>query len=466
MKLSSVARLFGGSLIALALGAILLTQGHISYQGTPAPGTVRDGRQAAPGATLVLAAQLAVNGPRPSDGTPAPPGSGSATLAVPPAPTAANRGQPSTDATPGPYQVFLPLLLGTEQLFLPLLLNQTAEPSGTPTQPEPPPVPPLAGWPDGLGSRTDSKLGLHVVRNNDSYILEYVRRVRPRVMKSVDDLGWLSDVKLASPNTVTIGRISGQNENWPEQLSPEAAATQFINANLNKYRLNPGVDYWEGWNEFVPVTEARWKWYAAFEAARACDMQALGLHAAVGGFAAGTPEYNEMAFFLPALEAAHRCGGIFTLHEGVSPLPGCGIFMNKAAVIPGAPAFPGVNVGYIMLRYRFWYEGYLKPMGLGDLPLEISELEVGGIVPGSPCDGPGGASWMDFIDFWVHHGVGPDGPHAWANLLAWYDSEIRLDPYVLGTTVFTARAINDPRWGTADLHQVIIPLAFYETSQQ
>ena len=133
------------------------------------------------------------------------------------------------------------------------------------------------------------------MRNNDPYIMEYVRRVRPRVMKSVDDLGWLSDVKLASPNTMTIGRISGQNENWPEELAPDAAARQFIDTNLNKYRLNPGVDYWEGWNEFVPVTAARWKWYAAFEAARACDMQALGFHAAVGGFGCfSTPESTQL----------------------------------------------------------------------------------------------------------------------------------------------------------------------------
>ena len=65
--------------------------------------------------------------------------------------------------------------------------------------------------------------------------------------------------------------MTATEENWPEELAPEAAARQYVDDNLNKYRLNPGVDYWEGWNEFVPVTEARWHWYAAFEAARACD---------------------------------------------------------------------------------------------------------------------------------------------------------------------------------------------------
>lgn len=384
--------------------------------------------------------------------TPAPPRSSSSLVAPAANSTDIRHGDHGTILMPGPYRVFLPALLK-----LPLL------PPETPTKPEPPAVTPALGWPDGLAHRTASKLGLHVVRNNDAYIMEYVRRVRPRVMKSVDDLGWLSEVKLASPNTITVGRINGQNENWPEELAPEAAARQYVDDNLNKYRLNPGVDYWEGWNEFVPVTEARWHWYAAFEAARACDMQTLGLHAAVGGFAAGTPEYSQMAYFMPALAAAHRCGALFTLHEGISPLPGCGVFINKYDIIPGAPPFPGINMGYLMLRYRFWYEGYLRPLGLADLPLMISEVAVGGIVPDQWCNGPGGASWKDFSDFWIQNGVGPNGPQAWTNLLAWYDSELRVDPYVIGTTIFTAGGL--PGWDGSDLHDVIIPLSYYETTQ-
>jgi hypothetical protein len=328
-------------------------------------------------------------------------------------------------------------------------------------------VPPTPSWPDGLDHQTASKIGLHVVRNDDPFIMEFVRRVRPRVMKSVDDLGWLTDVHLASPNTVTIGRISGQDESWPESMDPAAAAQAYVAANMNKYRLNPGIDYWEGWNEFVPVTTARWNWYAQFEAARACDMQAAGLHAAVGGFAAGSPEYDMMALFVPALVAAHRCGGIFTLHEGVSPLIGCGVFNGKSAVIPGAPAFPGVTLGYFMLRYRFWYEGYLKPRGLGDLPLVISELEVGGLVPGQSCNGPGGPSWKNYGDWWVQNGVGPDGAHAYVNLLAWYDSEIQKDPYVIGTAIFTAGAVSPgDGWNFMDVHDAIIPLAYYEVTQR
>ena len=452
MKLSFFAQLLGGLLFTIALGVFTLTQVHIVGQAFATTNAASDSRQSAHSGLVALSGPLSTDKSNLVAGTPAAPGIARPRLGGWPVSNPAMAGGLAAISTPDPYQVFLPGIV-----------RQPPRPIETPTQPEPPAVSPAPDWPDGLASRTASKLGLHVVRNNDPSIMEYVRRVRPRIMKSVDDLGWLSDVKLASPNTITIGRISGQNESWPEELTPDAAARQFIDANLDKYHLNPGVDYWEGWNEFVPGTQARWQWYAAFEAARACDMQALGLHAAIGGFAAGTPEYNEMAYFVPALEAAHRCGAIFTLHEGVSPLPGCGVFINQTALIPGAPLFPGINMGYLMLRYRFWYEGYLRPLGLADLPLVISEVAVGGIVPGQPCNGPGGASWKDFSDFWIQNGVGPNGPQAWTNLLAWYDSELRVDPYVIGTTIFTAGGI--PGWDGTDLHDVIIPLAYYETSQ-
>jgi hypothetical protein len=448
MKLNFVAKFLVGFLFAAVLAAFSPTQLRVTHSDAIEPAIGADQQQISQAALVDLDDKLV------------PPAVDNLQRGLGATSTTTGPSKPNAISTPGPYNAFLPDVVNQQPTPT---VNQQPTPTETPTKPEPPAVSPTPGWPDGLASRTSSKLGLHVVRNNDPYIMEYVRRVRPRVMKSVDDLGWLSDVKLASPNTMTLGRLSGQNESWPEELAPDAAARQFIDTNLNKYRLNPGVDYWEGWNEFVPVTEARWKWYAAFEAARACDMQALGLHAAIGGFVGGAPEYNEIPYFLPAIEAAHRCGGILTMHEGVSPLPGCGVFIDQAGIIPGAPAFPGITMGYLMLRYRFWYEGYLKPRGWGDLRLVISEVAVGGIVPGQPCNGPGGASWKDFSSFWVQHGVGPNGPQAWTNLLAWYDSYLRQDPYVVGTTIFTAGGL--PGWDGNDMHDVIIPLSYYETSQ-
>jgi hypothetical protein len=59
-----------------------------------------------------------------------------------------------------------------------------------------------------------SKLGIHVIRNNDPAIMEFVRRSQPAVMKGVDDLGFLEEVKAVSPRTITIGRISARDQTY------------------------------------------------------------------------------------------------------------------------------------------------------------------------------------------------------------------------------------------------------------
>ena len=217
MKLSFSAKLLGGFLIATALGAFALTQIHVSHPHTIPPGAGPDRHPPPLGAMIDPVAWLDARNSLVAAVTPAAPAFERLASAPAAGLTAAGRGRPAPISTPGAHQVFLPEMI-----------KQLPKPSETPTKPEPPAVSPTPGWPDGLASRTASKLGLHVVRNNDPYIMEYVRRARPRVMKSVDDLGWLSDVKLASPNTITIGRISGQNENWPEELAPDAAAREFI----------------------------------------------------------------------------------------------------------------------------------------------------------------------------------------------------------------------------------------------
>ena len=331
---------------------------------------------------------------------------------------------------------------------------------------EPPPVPPTPKWPDGLSALTNSKLGIHAVSNNDPYIMEFVRRVRPRVVKAVNDVGWLSDVKKFSPNTITIGRFTDQDESPLLVEDPAQAADEYIASQLDRYRLNPGADFWEGWNEFVPVNPARMTWYAQFEAHRACAMQALGLRAAVGGFSVGVPEWSEMILFLPALEAAYRCGGIFTLHEYNSPTFACGVGPSVAGQIPGAPDLGDKPMGYLTLRYRFWYEGLLKPRGMGDLPLVISELGLANIQTDPNCHDPGGEGWKAYQQWWVQNGIGPDGPQAYVNVLAWYDQQMRQDDYVWGATIFTAGARYAGAWNSMDIHDVMVPLAYYLASQK
>jgi hypothetical protein len=372
-------------------------------------------------------------------------------------PLATRASSPPTALTPASsFTIYLPVIGGEDLTSLP------AEPTLAPTA-QPPtvaPSPTPLQWPEPLAGQTASKLGIHLINNSDPYIMEFIRRVHPRLVKTIESLGWLAEVKAASPDTVTIGRIYGQEETWVGTVDPIAAANAYVANNLQTYRLNPGVDYWEGWNEYVINTPERVSWFTQFEATRACAMQAQGLRAIVGNFGVGWPlTYQDMESFLPALEAVHRCGGIFGLHEYNSPTFQCGVDRNVAGIIPGAPFIGDVAVGYRTLRYRLWYEGLLKPRGLGDLPLALTEVGISGEPPGGPCNDPGSnGAWKGYQEWWVQQGFGPSGPQAYVNLLAWYDSELRKDPYVIGATIFTAGS----GWDDFNIHDILIPLAQYE----
>jgi hypothetical protein len=289
-----------------------------------------------------------------------------------------------------------------------------------------------------------------VIRNNSPDIMDFIRVTKPAVVKAVDDLHWLEEVKKDSPKTVTIGRINVANQ---ERVGdPVEAARAFVAEHLAEYQYNSGVDYWEGWNE--PDPDGDMAWYAQFEAERARQMAAHGLRVAVGGFPAGVPEWEEFAAFLPAIEAARQYGGILTLHEYGAPT----MDYLVGAALPGRPTYP--NRGALALRYRWWYEDFLKPRGLV-IPLVISEAGIDGLVNPS---GPKGLGWQDFTRFWSQRGLGNDGTQTYIGQLAWYDSQLQQDDYVIGFTVFTAGAI-DP-WESYDITQILVPLAFYVVGQR
>jgi len=388
-----------------------------------------------------------------------------ATLEAPsPYPMKAATAEVAPTATPPPV-AFTP----DHRLYLPLI-GQVVEREAFAATPEPaavapPPPEPTLAWPDPIAGLSASKLGLHTLGRGEPRVMELVRRVKPRLVKAVGDYGWLAEVKAVSPEIVTIGRIGQEQPEWINTTDPVAAGHAYVDLNLEQYRNNPFVDYWEGWNEFVPIEPARMRWFAQFEAARACRMQALGLRAAVGGFSVGVPEYALMGDFLPALEAARRCGGIFHLHEYNAPTFDCLVTTGVPDIIPGAPAL-SLPAGPFSLRYRFWYEGWLKPRGLGDLPLVISELGIDG-VSGSACNSPGGLGWKPYRDWWVQQGLAADGDRAYIQALAWYDEQMRRDSYVLGATVYTAGAVSPANeWHAFDLHEIMVLLARYLAGQR
>lgn len=429
----------------LVLGLLLLVACN------PVPGPL-------PTATLPLEApvEMATASP-PVEGTAAAATDPAANPTVSPAATTAN-------GAAGAAEVFVPLLPGGALPPTPeatAVIVVEASPTPEPTD-EPPPTPtpgssptPYISYIPDYTPRPElgaSKMGLHVARPNSPAILEFVRAAHPAVVKGVDDLGFLGEVKSVSPGTVTIGRFSVDPQEY--QGEPEAAAQALIARQLPEMSHHPYVDYWEGWNEPDPNMD-RMDWYARFEAERVRQLAQHGLRAAVGGFSTGVPELYEFELFVPAIEAAKAHGGILTLHEYAAP----DITFLYGDPLPGYPTYP--DRGPLMFRYRWFYRDVLEPRGLV-VPLVISEAGIDGIIGNRP--GPDGLGWRDFQEFWVEQGWGPDGPTAFLNQLQWVDNEARQDEYVIGYTLFTASG--GRAWESYELDGFLPRLAEYIVSQK
>lgn len=288
-----------------------------------------------------------------------------------------------------------------------------------------------------------SRLGLHVTSNSSPAIMEFVRTAYPAVVVAVGDLGWLADVKEASPSTVTLARLDEGQQAM--EGDPRERARAFVEANKGYYLAHPHVDYWLGWNEPAPDDLAEMDWLAEFESERTIAMAELGLKVAVGNFPVGTPEANEFQRFLPAIRTAKEYDGILALHEYSAPNMRSGV----GAGVPGVERNDAH--GALTLRYRIWYDYYLRANDLV-LPLAITEAGIDGGVLRNPGGALGG--WRDFVRP-AYLGADLDrATRAYLDELSWYDDEVRRDPYVLGFAVFNA---GDPggRWASFDVTDVL-----------
>ncbi|MEM7332093.1 MAG: hypothetical protein AAF490_08375 [Chloroflexota bacterium] len=331
------------------------------------------------------------------------------------------------------------------------IATRTPTPLPTPTGSAP-----IAPAPNPINSQfpviTGSKLSIHVIRNNDKGIMDFVRFAQPSTLKVVDDLGFTSEVRKASPNTIIVGRVNQFDQNY--EGNPEAAARAYVQRHLTRYLLNSEVDFWEGWNEPDPNLE-NMDWYARFEQERVREMARYGLKTAIGGFATGTPEVNEFALFVPAVETALQYGGILTLHEYGAPE----INFLYGGALPGYPPYP--DRGALTFRYRWFYRELLEPAGLV-IPLVVTEAGLDGIIGNRP--GPDGYGWQDFSEYGVARGWGNTGSEAFMAQLAWYDRGVRQDSYVLGFTVFTAGPVG--HWHNYDIGPLLPMMTDYVINQR
>ncbi len=329
---------------------------------------------------------------------------------------------------------------------------------GAPAIPGPSPTWSVRAFPTRFPATGPTKLGFHVTLNSGG-VLDYVAAVKPAVMKGVDDVGYLKDVKALSPNTITIGRYVVLQENIG-QGDPAERAINFVNEMLPKYLANKDwVDYWEGWNE---VGYPNLEWYAVFEATRACEMQKHGLKAAIGGFSTGTPEPWQFEAFIPAIEAGIRCGAILTTHEYGAPT----LYLWWSQGLPTSyghdpvPAHP--DRGPLMGRYRFLYYNMLLPRGLY-IPLVISEMGIdGGAGAGQRPGYSSAQGWQGFNEYWGKDLGVADPIQFYVDQLAWYDSMLRQDSFVIGATIFNVG--NSATWASFEAASIVPKLTQYALS--
>jgi len=292
-----------------------------------------------------------------------------------------------------------------------------------------------------------SKLGLHVTQNSSPAIMEFVRAAKPAVVMAVGDLGWLADVKAESPSTITVGRFEEGDQSI--RGDPRERARAFVEQHRAAYAANPWVDYWLGWNEPVPGSSEEMDWLAAFEAERTVAMAELGLKTGVGNFSVGVPEPYDFERFLPAVRAAKEHGGVLALHEYSAPTMRHGV----GAGVPGLDRSD--DHGALTLRYRYWYDYYLRANDLV-IPLIITEAGIDGGVLAKQGVNLGG--WRDFVR---PEYLGSDLDHAahvYVDELSWYDDQVRRDSYVLGFAVFNA-GDSGGDWASFDVTDILPQLA-------
>ncbi len=341
-------------------------------------------------------------------------------------------GTPTASAT-------LPPASATSTATATFLPEPTLPPTATPT-------PPATPFPPG----PPTKLGLFVTRN-DPRVFDLLRTGNVTLVKTMEyDPNFAAEIKQVSPNTLLVGRIDLEQVDLSGMDDPKAAAQAFADRLVpiaTEPRRLAAFDGWESFNEPVASDEQQMMRLAEFEAQRTRLLAAAGVRSVIGNFSTGLPPLEWWPLFRPALEAAIQHQGYLGLHEYSAPTMQYGTSQDLLSW----GTDPTLE-GWLTLRYRKVYRGYLEPNNLM-LPLLLTEVGIDGYIGERP--GPVGKGWLDFASYWAELGMGTDAPGNYMEFLAWYDAQLQQDPYVLGAAIFAAGA--SPGWETYEVLDAVFP---------
>lgn len=243
------------------------------------------------------------------------------------------------------------------------------------------------------------------------------------VVKAVDNMRWLETVKEMSPNTITIGRVTGSGENVDDDELRSGDLRNIAERMMGHLSVSVGehgsyVDYWEPTNELDPPGVELYTRFAELHFHLMDIAEQEGFKITLFTFNAGTPEWDEMVAIVETgvFGRAKEGGHILALHEGVGfgvgPVPPREqpIDYYWGETIPGSPIVEGA--GALCFRYRYIYS--LLEERAEVIPLVVTEFYPGG-------------------------GHSQDGttPEEVVQRVAWYDSETRKDYYTWGFLPFT-----------------------------
>jgi hypothetical protein len=320
-----------------------------------------------------------------------------------------------------------------------------------------------------------SKLGPHFMRGGDVIRWRGDATDGLPVIYKFDPmtLGMSLDV---SQGALVVGKLDQQDgqlgiTDWKALMkagrTPKSAAQLRFDAQtrvpgpggttINRYTTNFRVDVWEDDNEVVPDTPDEAKWYSDYCIEMMRRYEAYGKRRANFSFAVGTPDikrgsqHDIWPHLLPAIRYARDNGHYIALHEymGFRPYYGVGWEQIDGNGNPKADYWHGrvkpdgspdlsYPYGWTVLRYRYIWDTYLRPEGLNDTKLIITELGCDSVPSVTPNGMPTG-TWREYISIW--EGLRLDPYRQYADMLIWYDRMISKDGYVAGATVFTVGSV-------------------------
>ncbi|MBN1260459.1 MAG: hypothetical protein JXB35_07245 [Anaerolineae bacterium] len=281
-----------------------------------------------------------------------------------------------------------------------------------------------------------SKLGIHAIFPGQTVgVARALAQAGARMLtvKAVDAIDWLKEIKTVSPETLTMGRFTrGVNdtlvENPPLDGDLRSRARELMDHSMTRWDPHRDyVDYWEIINEHDPAGAEGHRKLA--ELMRYCMEIAdtEGYKVGLFSWSLGVPEYDEFEaiFATGVFKHAKQHGHVLALHEYAWP-------MNKwyGESLPGYPTYP--DRGPLACRYRWWYEDFLKPNDQV-IPLYITETNLDTDLRSVDTD-------------------------IWMQQMAWYDAELRKDPYVVGAHIFTLGDVGSG-WAGFNFNRMLVKLA-------